>query len=154
MSWTKRQLVLKAYGVCGLASYAPNLTATQLQDALDSLDSQMNTWADDGIVTLYPLVETPSLSDLDTDSLLVGVEIMATYMNLAVLIAPELGKTLSNDTQKRARSSYTSLLRKYTVPVVTTLPDTLTRGQGSKYWRNTDDPFFDEDTTTTTIEVI
>jgi len=73
MSWTKRQLVLKAYGVCALASYALNLTPTQLQDALDSLDSQMTAWADEEIVTLYPLVETQSLRDLATDNLLVGV---------------------------------------------------------------------------------
>jgi len=65
MSWTKRQLINKAFSVAGLASFVFSLTPDQLQDALLSLDSQMGTWDGQGIRVGYPLTTSPENSDLD-----------------------------------------------------------------------------------------
>lgn len=141
MSLTKRQLINKAFSVAGLASFVFSLTPDQLQDALFSLDSQMGTWDGQGIRVGYPLTTSPENSDLDTETGLAANAVLATYLNLAVLIAPEHGKILSNDTQKRARQAFNQLLARHTQPLGKNLPTSLPSGAGHRHHHGIHDNF-------------
>lgn len=137
MSWTKRQFINKAFSVAGLASYVYDLKPEQLQDILLDLDAQMGTWDTKGIRIGWPLTTDPDNADLDTETGAPANSILAIYNNLAILLAPQFGKTLSNDTQKVARQAYTTLLAFHSPPPVKNLPTTLPRGAGNKPWRDT-----------------
>lgn len=141
MSWTKRQLVNKAFSEIGIASYDFDLSPEMLQGALDDLDAMMGEWEAKGIAMSYPLPATPSASDLDTDSLAPDKATAAIYLNLAMRIASGYGKTLSVRTAANARSAYITLLSTYNTPTNRDLPDTMPRGAGNKPWANTQDPF-------------
>lgn len=142
MSWTKRDFVLQAFNEAGLASVTFDLTPEQLQSAMRQLDSMMGEWDSDGIRIGWPLSLTPGNADLDTETFAPANAIKAIYKNLAIDIAPAFGKTLSNDTQKKARSAYTTLLAFHSQPRVKRRPSTLPRGAGNKPWRRSLSPFF------------
>lgn len=144
MSWTKRQLVNDAYEVVGLASYTYDLKPEQLQGALRSLDSLMAMWNGRGIRIGYPLPISPEDSDLDQETGIPDYAVMAVVNGLAILIAPKVGKTLSNDTQKMARDSYRELLAHHTQPTNKRLPTTMPAGAGNKPWRYSGDPFIQQ----------
>ena len=142
MSWTKRELVTNAFEEVGLASYAFDLQPEQLQAGLRRLDNMMAVWNSRGLRLGYPLADSPSGSDLDQDSNVMDEAIEAIVGNLAVRIAPMLGKTPSPDTKASARSAYMALLsRRATVPEMLNNAEAIPAGAGNKYWRITGDPF-------------
>ena len=141
MSYTKRQFIEAAFEEAGLASYIFSLTPDQLQSALRRLDGMMATWEGKTILIAWPFPASPEDSDLDTETNAPLDANEAIYLNLAPRVAPMFGKTLSNDTQKNARQAYNQLLGQFTKAGAKKLPTTLTRGQGSKYWQFTNDPF-------------
>lgn len=142
MIWTKRQLIEKAMTVSALASYTYDLTPAQYQSSLTSLDGMMGVWQARTIFLNWPQATTQGDADLDTTVTLPDEAEQPIYLNLAILIAPEFGKTISNDTQKMARSSYSTLLGTFTKPVERSFPDTLPVGAGNKPWRDTENPYF------------
>jgi hypothetical protein len=142
VSWTKREIVTNAFEEIGLASYAFDLQPEQLQAGLRRLDNMMATWNSRGLRIGYPLTDSPSGSDLDQDSNVTDEAIEAIVGNLAVRIAPMLGKTVSPDTKAAARSAYMALLsRRSTIPEMLNDADAIPAGAGNKYWRVTGDPF-------------
>lgn len=142
MSWTKRELVLDAFAEIGLAAYAFDLQPEQLQAGLRRLDNMMATWNSRGLRIGYPLSDSPAGSDLDQDSNVTDEAVQAIVANLAVQIAPMMGKTVSPDTKASARSAYMALLsRRSQVPEMLNDADAIPAGAGNKYWRITGDPF-------------
>ena len=141
MSYTKRQFIEAAFEEAGLASYIFILTPDQLQSALRRLDGMMATWEGKSILIAWPFATSPEDSELDTETNAPLDANEAIYLNLAPRVAPMFGKTLSNDTQKNGRQAYNQLLGQFTKAKAKKLPTTLTRGQGSKYWELTNDPF-------------
>lgn len=142
MSWTKREIVTNAFEEVGLASYAFDLQPEQLQAGLRRLDNMMATWNSRGLRIGYPLVNSPASSSLDDDTNVTDEAIEAIALNLAVRIAPMLGKTVSPDTKASARSAYMALLsRRSTVPEMLNDANAIPAGAGNKYWRITGDPF-------------
>ena len=155
MSWTKRQFIVQAFDEVGLSSYVPNLTPSQYQSALRKLDTLMAYWETKAIEFGYPFTDDPEDSDLDTETNAPRMANQAIYENLALVIAPPFGKTLSIDTKSAAKSSLESLMGLYNKPISKQPPTTLPKGQGYKYWRWSRDPFMDEqEETESGIEIV
>lgn len=140
MSWTKRQLVLQAFEEVGYASYAYDLQPEQLQAGLRRLEALMGTWNGRGIRLGYPLTNDPDAAELDAASNIPDAATEAVYTNLAIRIAPIVGKTVSVETKQAARSAYMELLSRFTKPQEQQLPSTMPAGAGNKPWRQ-DNPF-------------
>lgn len=142
MSYTKRQFVEEAFNEIGYASYAYDLEPEQLEAAMRRMDAMMGTWYGRGIQVGYPIPTSPEDSDLDEETDVPDAAAESIYTNLAVRIAPMVGKTVSKETKVTARRSYLELLSRATVPREQQLPDTLPAGAGNKPWR-IDNPFID-----------
>jgi len=146
VSWTKRELVQNAFEEVGLASYAFDLQPEQFQAGLRRLDNMMATWNSRGLRIGYPLTDNPSGSDLDQDSNVTDEAIEAIVSNLAIRLAPMLGKTVSPDTKASARSAYMALLsRRSNVLEKRIDVNAVPAGAGTKYWRFNGDPFLSEE---------
>lgn len=142
MSWTKREVVQNAFEEVGLASYAFDLQPEQMQAGLRRLDNMMATWNSRGLRIGYPLTDSPAGSDLDQDTNVTDEAIEAIVSNLALRLAPILGKTVSPDTKATARSAYMALLsRRSTIPERLIDVNAVPAGAGTKYWRVNGDPF-------------
>lgn len=140
MGWTKRQFVEQAYDQIGLAGYVFDLQPQQLQSALYKLDAMMATWNGKGIRLGYPLPSSPQDSDLDEETLVPDSAVEAIYANLAIRIAPSLGKAVAIEVKTSAKAAYDVLLQRATAPIEMQLPREMPAGAGNKPWR-IDDPF-------------
>lgn len=140
MGWTKRQFVMQAFEEIGYASYSYDLLPEQLQAALRRLEALIATWNGKDIVLGYPLSSNPTSAELDTATNVPDAANEAIYTNLAIRIAPMVGKTCSPETKQAARSSYMQLLSRFTKPQEMQFPASMPSGAGNKPWR-TDDPF-------------
>lgn len=140
MSWTKRQFVTQAFEEVGYASYAYDLQPEQLQAGLRRLEAMIGTWNGRGIRLGYPLSSNPDNASLDDATNVPDASNEAIYTNLAIRIAPIVGKTVSVETKQTARSAYMELLGRFAVPQEQQFPRTLPAGAGNKPWRQ-DTPF-------------
>lgn len=131
MAWTKRQLVEQAFDEIGLASYVFDISPEQMNSSLRKMDSMMAVWDSLGIRIGYTLPADAEGSDLDDDSGLQVSANQAVYTNLAILIAPSVGKVVSNETKIAASRSYAALLSLAAMPQPQQLP-VMPRGAGNK----------------------
>ena len=133
MSWRKRDFVNQAFEEIGYASYAFDLDPEQLQSAMRKMDSMLATWNAKGIKIGYPIPSSPENGDLDEETNVPDSANEAIYLNLAIRLAPSLGKVVALETKVNAKSAHMVLLANSAKPIeqqVTGLP----RGAGSKYW--------------------
>lgn len=143
MGWTKRQFVVQAFEEIGYAQYVFDLEPEQLQAAARRLDSMMATWNGRGLRLGYPMPSSPEDTDLDTETGVPDAANEAIYTNLALRIAPTVGKSPAMETKQAARSAYRQLLLKTAQPLEKQFPATMPRGQGNKPWRGgNEDPFY------------
>jgi hypothetical protein len=143
MGYTKRQFVTAAFEEIGLASYVFDLEPEQLQGALRKLDAMIAMWNAKGIRLGYPIPSSPENSDLDDETGVPDSANLAIILNLAIEIAPSVGKIPMPSTEKSANFSYKTLLSKSSKPIerqITGLP----KGAGHKSWRDTENPFMDK----------
>ena len=145
MAWTKRELIIQAFEELGLSGYDFDSRPEELNTALKRLDSLLAMWNAKGIRLGYPIPSTAEGSDLDDDSNLPDSANEAVITNLAVRIAPTIGKGASRDTKKVAKESYTALLTLVTQPVTMSFPNTLPLGAGNKPWRSESNNFVREE---------
>lgn len=136
MGWTKRQFVVQAFEECGYASYAYDLQPEQLQAGLRRLETLIATWNGRGIRLGYPLSSNPDNMNLDDTTDVPDSANEAICTNLAIKIAPLLGKTTSMETKTTARSGYLMLLSRCTKPNEQQFPQSMPSGAGNKPWRN------------------
>jgi len=129
MGYSKRQFIQLAFSQIGLASY---VQPEQEAGALLQLDAMMAAWNSVGIRIGYPLPSSPQNSDIDAETGVPDAANQAIYLNLAVLIAPSIGKEASPATKALAKSSYDSLSSRTVTIVEMTLPTTMPIGQGNK----------------------
>jgi len=142
MSWTKRQLITQAFEEIGLAAYVFDLTPEQLNSALRRMDAMVASWNSNGVRIGYPLPTSPEDSDLDQDSNAPDFAIEAICLGLACRLAPGFGKTISPQTQAFADMAYSNMLNQTAQPTPERqMPITMPRGQGTKPWRNFNNPF-------------
>lgn len=144
MSWTKGQFVEKAFSKLGYADYTYDLDPDIINDALLDLDAMMAEWDGIGIRIGYPLTSEPEESTLATETNVPDYANRTIYLNLAKIIGPDLGKELSPRHAQIARAGYLSLLNKAAKPREMSLPGTMPRGAGQKYWRYTGSNFVDD----------
>lgn len=140
MGWTKRQFVEAAFEEIGYATYSYDLQPEQLQSALRRLEALMATWNGRGIRIGYPLSSNPDIANLDDITQVPDASNEAIYANLALRVAPMVGKTASPETKAGARSAYLQLLSRCTKPNEMQMPESMPAGAGNKPWR-TDTPF-------------
>jgi hypothetical protein len=144
MSWTKRQFVRQAFSIIGLADYDFDLQAEQLQNAMYLLDSMMAVWNAKGLLLSYPIPTSPEDGDLDTESNVPDRANEAVYTNLALRIAPTLGKQVSQDLKAQAWYAYNGLLSwAKAYPREMSMPVTMPSGAGNKPYRYDGDEFLD-----------
>ena len=108
--WSKRQLCEAALEELGLAAYVFDITPEEQQSAIRRLDSMMAQWAIPGIRLGYNLTADPLASDPDQPSGIPDSAHEAVFLNLALRIAPQFGKTPSRETKIAAKQGYDSLL--------------------------------------------
>lgn len=126
MSYTKKDIINLAFEEIGLAGYIFDLQAEQLQSALSRLDLMMAEWSSEGINIGYTLS-----SNINDEVNTPDTSIKAMYSNLAKIIAPLYGKTLSDDTKNNANKSYKNLVRK-SITINSMQLNNLPKGAGNK----------------------
>lgn len=136
MGWTRRQFVVQAFEEIGYASYVYDLESEQLESAGRRLDAMVSTWNGKGIRLGYPLPSSPEIADLDAETEVPDYANEAIYVNLALRVAPTVGKSLSPETKILASATYKLLLQRAARPLEQQLPDTMPSGAGKKPWRN------------------
>lgn len=148
MSWTKRQIVEKAFEEIGYATYTYDVSADQLQSALERLDAMVAFWKSQGADLDYEVPSSIGGSDLDDDTL-INTHMIALYTNLALHIAPTVGKIPSKQTKINAHKTYQELLNRTGTRYQTQLPNTLPVGQGNAAWQRQISEFFKQSRSTT-----
>lgn len=141
MSWTKRQFVNQAFDELGYSSYAYSLPDDQINVAKQRLDSMMATWNGKGLRVGYSLNSTQTSSDIDIETEVPDYAFEAIYTNLAIRLAPSIGKTVPGALLKTAREAYKALLMRSKVKIPQQFPETLPRGAGNKPWLYDDNYF-------------
>jgi hypothetical protein len=137
VSYTKRQFVQAALSEIGLATYAFDLSADQIEQALWRLDAMLGEWNDRGIRLGYPLPANPNNSDATDDSGIPDSAYEAVITNLALKLAPSYGKTVGNETRATARQSLNTLYALSAKPKEMRIQD-IPMGAGHK---SVDEPF-------------
>ncbi len=102
------------------------ITAAEAEDGLVSLNDMMNEWNVDGINVGYETLDSID-AELHVDLGSIG----AIKANLAVYVAPEYGRAVSNALQKRADRSKRSLRASINLNP-SQYPDTLPVGSGNE----------------------
>jgi hypothetical protein len=111
MSWTKREIVEKAFEEIGMAAYVFDLQPEQVESGRRSLDAMVAVWSSKRIQIGYPLPTEADSSDLDQDTYAPDYAIEAMYLNLAKRLASNFGKVLAPEKVVLAKESYENLLR-------------------------------------------
>jgi hypothetical protein len=144
MAWSKRDIIQQALTEIGLADYAFDLEPAQWQSALRRLDAMIAQWENKGIRLAWPLPVSFANSSIDDDSNAPDTALEALYLNLAVRLAPQYGKTPSPDTKSLASTAYKTLLGQSAQPVPMQIDNmAVPAGAGYKYWRGYTSPFLD-----------
>lgn len=142
MTWTKRQLITQAYEEIGLASYVFDLTPEQLESARRRLNAMVAGWNANGVRINFPLPSEADSDDIDQECGIPDYAIEALYFGLALRLAPSMGKSVSPETKQFADAAYGNLANQTALPTPERqLPITMPRGQGTKPWRNFNNPF-------------
>lgn len=132
MGYSKRQFVSGAFEEIGLASYVFDLSPEQLESAVRRLDAMMAEWNGKGIRLGYPIPGSPQDSDLDEPSNVPDSAWEAITANLALRLAPTMGKTPSVETKITAKNAYNTVLARACFPPEMQFPGTLPSGAGNK----------------------
>lgn len=142
MAWTKRQFIQQAFEEIGLAAYVFDLTPEQLESAMRRMDSMVAGWNANGVRIAYPLPSSPSDSNLDDDTRVPDYCNEAIYLGLAVRLGPSFGKVVAPETKAFADMAYSNMANQCAIPThERQMPQTMPRGQGTKPWRNYNNPF-------------
>ena len=108
--YSKRQIVVEAFGELGLHGHIFDITPDELMSAVRRLDSMVAAWEAKGVRLGYAFSASPADLDPDDASGLPDSAVETVSMNLAVILAPGLGKILQPGTKKAARDGYDVLL--------------------------------------------
>jgi hypothetical protein len=117
VAWSKRDIIQQAFTEIGLADYAFDLDPAQFQSALRRLDAMITQWENKGIRLAYPVPVSYANSSLDQSIEGQDTALEALYLNLAMRLAPQFGKTPSPDTKMLAFQAYKTLLAMSAQPV-------------------------------------
>lgn len=130
--WTKRQFVTAAFEEIGVAVYEFDLQPEQLQSALRRLDSMMAFWNGKGIRVGYPLPSSPDDSSLDQETEVPDRFNESIISNLAIRLAPSMGKVINPATTTTAQHALDALMARAAMPGERQLPSGTPAGAGYK----------------------
>lgn len=133
---TKRSLINQAFEELGVAAYVFDLAPEQITSAHTRLTAMLLGWNGQGIRLGYDASD-----DIDGDAGVPDYANEAIYTNLAVRLAPTIGKQASAETLKAAKLAYNLLLQRAAMPEEMQLNSSIPAGAGHKYWRDAGDPF-------------
>ena len=136
---TKRQLIIDAFAEIGLADYVFDIPTEQLEFALRKLDALMAGWNGMGLRLAYPIPGSLVGGDLDAEAGIPDRAWQAVVTNLAVRVAPSMGKQLMPETKAAADKGLSMLLGKVLPPQQSY--GRALAGAGNKPWRWQLDPF-------------
>lgn len=111
---TRRFIIYKAYGELGLAEYNFDISAEELTTARQTLDSMISEW-ETKVSLGYYMPTNPDDSDVDDETGLPQGAVMAVWKNLAIELAPGLGKTPSPLTMVAAKRGKDSVFAQFAV---------------------------------------
>lgn len=111
MSWTKREIIEKAFEEIGMAAYVFDLQPEKVESARRTMDAMAAMWSSKRIQLGYPLPSEADSSDLDQDCNIPDYAYETFYLNLAKRLASTVGKTLAAEIVTLAREGYENLLR-------------------------------------------
>lgn len=132
---TKGEMVEAAYEEIALAGYVFDLTDEERESALRRLDRMMASWDARGIRIGYNIPASADESSLSDDCGIPDWAEEPCYTNLALRIAPTIGKQVAADTRIAARAGYRTLLMgDYEIPQMQ-MPRHMPIGTGNR--RNT-----------------
>lgn len=131
MSYTKRQLVAAAFSEIGLGDYSFDIPPEQKEEALRRLDAMLADWSIRGIRLGYPLPGSPENSNIDDETGIPLYAERAVICNLALEIAPSIGKRVSMQTIAAASSGMNTIMAVSAKPREMRLPE-MPSGAGNK----------------------
>lgn len=99
MTQTKRKIIEQAYSEIGYASYSFDLQPEQFESALVELNTMLAEW----LLWGYDLSYNSATDELNDESGIADGYIPAVYSNLAIRIAPELGRVPLPGTMVKAK---------------------------------------------------
>ncbi|MFW1919925.1 packaged DNA stabilization gp4 family protein, partial [Acinetobacter baumannii] len=111
MSWTKRQIVEKAFEEIGMAAYVFDLQPEQVESARRTMDAMVAAWSSKNIQIGYPLPTAMDSSDLDQNTNVPDYVLETLYLNLAKRLASNFGKVFVPEKATLAKEGYENLLR-------------------------------------------
>lgn len=142
MSLTKRQILDAAFAELGLSSEFYDLTPGQYQKAMMRMDLMISNWANNAIRIAYNMPSPPGSGDIDDDSGVPDVSLMAVILGAACQSAPSFGKQVSPETRQNFKDAYDNLVQNATADIPEMqMPKTLPLGAGTKPWRLAQNPF-------------
>lgn len=147
---TKREIIIQAYSELSLAEYNFDLSPEEMGTARKRLDRMMAQW-ETKVSTGYLAPSNPNDSDEDEESGLPDGAIDAAATNLAVLLAPGLGKQVSVQTLVAAKLGYNSVLAQFAKIPRMQYPSNLPVGSGNKPLPGNNDYFRPQEQITTTV---
>lgn len=134
MSYSKRQFVETAFEEIGIASYSFDISPEMADSGVRRLDAMMTEWNGRGIRLGYPVPGSPEDTDLDAATVVPNWAWEAVFLNLALRIAPLMGKTVAPETKTNAYRAYNTVMaRSLQMPQVQ-MPATMPSGAGNR-WR-------------------
>lgn len=129
---TKAVILQMAYDELAITNGVFSVTPEDQRLSLNRLDAMMAEWEADGVALGYSYPATYGESLPANASGLQDAVVQAVATNLAVRIAPTIGKTASGETRKAANRGMNMLrVRTLTVPTMQ-LPSRLPKGQGNR----------------------
>lgn len=135
---TKREIINRAYSAAGLASYAFDLSAEELLQARQSLDSMAAMWTVKGVRMAYN-----AEPEMDAEAGVPDWAEEALVLNLALRLCGVIGKPVMPETKQAAREAYTAMVAAATQPLPT-LARMVPAGAGNRFYARAMRPFIDQ----------
>lgn len=131
MSATKQALIERAYTELGLPPWTYTLAPEQAIYACERMDAMVAEWGGiRGVRIAYNFGDNPA-----ADSGVAKSHEQAVSLQLAIALAPSMGKVLSEQTLALAEASWGQMLIAAAQPVQTQMPPNMPRGAGAKTHR-------------------
>ena len=137
MAWTKLQLVEAALEEIGLASHAFDVSPDLKESVRHRMDAMVAEWMERGLQLSYDLN-----AGLNDESGIALSHNSAVYLNLAIRVAPGIGKIPAPETKSAAAQTMDSLWIQAAQPQQRQMPADMPRGEGQKPWRTVYRPYF------------
>lgn len=127
---TASDVIKRAFQLIGVQASEAPIEAAEMADGLDALNDLMAMWKGQGVDIGYEAI-TDADSTILIDDYVEDVALAAMKPALAIRLAPEYDKPISNVLSMNANESYKALLQCVVQLGVVEYPDSLPTGSGN-----------------------